>query len=213
MSSTIHQAQQSSSRLAQFESLDAEVLRNSVRQGEAERATCTENDPRIFAGMVPWAKTVRTLRESLVARGWRREEPGNLPLIVSPDGTMAIAVSSGDEYTGVASGTPQTQYPKGPVTIAAVGSNQLSLALFGQTPSAAAASADGPAWVLWFLLIANRGNELRCELSLPDQIGDDLRVTGWVERIILDPIVLDQVPAFTTPEVEPPIAVDVRRKV
>jgi hypothetical protein len=163
--------------------------------------------------MVPWAKTVRALRESLVARGWRRQEPSNLPLIVSPDCTIAIAVSSGDEYTGVAAGTPQTQYPKGPVTIAAVDSNQMSLALFGQSPPAASPSGDGPAWVLWILLIANRGNELRCELSLPAQIGEDLRVTGWVERILLEPIVLDQVPAFTTPDAEPSIPVEVRRKV
>jgi hypothetical protein len=209
MPSVVHQADQSNTRLSDL-GLNQDFLRDAVQRGEAERATCTDNDPQIYSGMVPWAKTVRALREALIPLGWRPEEPGNLPLIVNAEGTVGIAVSRGDGLTGVASGSPQTQHPKGPVTVAVVESNQLSL--FGQAIVAGQAEPAEPRRVTWILLIANCGNEIRCELSLPDYVGEDMRVTGWAERIILEPIILGDVPAFSPAEAEPEISVEVARR-
>ena len=62
----------------------------------------------------------------------------------------------------------------------------------------------------WVLLIARVGDEARCELSLPAEIGDDERIEGWTERLILDPIRVDgaaqvSITLEPTPEINIPI--------
>src|SRR4051794_2416739 len=80
--------------------IDREILSGALLFGEAERRTCTEDDPGILTGMVGWGRPIRFLRESLRPRKWRREEPKSLPLVVSPDRTVAVTVAAGDDQTG-----------------------------------------------------------------------------------------------------------------
>lgn len=189
--------------------LDATVLIQAVTEGQLAYDTCTENDPRIFPGQLAWARTVRTLREELAPLGWTREEPSNQPLVLNPDGDLAIAVFSGDQATGQLAGNPQPRNPKGAVTLSAVEENERQLSLF-QLP--APEPGKDPDRLTWVLLVSRNRDEVRAELSLPGAVGEGGTVLSWAERIILPAIPLDGEPELVRPEEEPPVDVEVVRK-
>jgi hypothetical protein len=121
-----------------------------------------------------------------MSRGWEKSDAGNYSTIVSPDGSVAIVVSTGDDATGISGRTPRTNHPKGTATIAATAANREQLELFesGVTPLRAPSAANGPmTWV--FLITHDRDHGARAELSLPLTIGIDGRIESWSERIIL----------------------------
>jgi hypothetical protein len=170
--------------------VSADILTQAVLVGEAARASCTFNDPPILPGVLAWGRTVRGLAELLAPKGWIRRDVGNFSTILDKRLGIAIAVATGDEATGLSSGEPRTKYPKGPNTVKVVAQNYRQLRLFDEPGD----DKTPPEAVLtWILLIARVENEVRCELSLPDSIGDDGRVEGWRERIILPPIRVDSV--------------------
>jgi len=193
-------------RLAEL-GLGEETLRQAVTDGELARASCTRNDPRVYPGQTAWARTTRGLREALVPRGWEPSEEANLPTIVSPDKTMAITVSSGDDGTGCLTRSPQTRNPKGTATLRAIFENHRQLRFGfieddeGKLPR-----------LTWVLLVARVKGEVRCELSLPAAVGDGGRVTAWSERIILDPVALGVEAPVSAPENEPTVEIQVVRK-
>src|SRR5688500_6601950 len=80
--------------------LSVDELRDAILIGEGSRDACTPNDPPNAPGFYAWAKTVRALGEILIAKGWTRNDDGNLSIVVSPDGQKAVAVATGDEGTG-----------------------------------------------------------------------------------------------------------------
>src|SRR5688572_27925461 len=96
----IHTAIEVISALAAL-GLDLEMLTEAVLEGEESRDGCTENDPPGAGGYFSYSRTVRRLREILIPRGWKRATDVNFPLVVSPNGKIAIAVSLGDDGTGV----------------------------------------------------------------------------------------------------------------
>ena len=100
--------------------LTNEILREAILTGEAARDNCTANDPPSAPGFAAWARTVRALREILLPNNWSKNDDNNLSTVVSPDGSFAIAVVTGDEGSGQAGAKPQTKYPKGPATIAVI---------------------------------------------------------------------------------------------
>jgi hypothetical protein len=165
-----------------------EVLRDATLEGETHRDACTPFDPAVAPGFISYARTTRRLRELLVPRGWRKVDEENLALVVSPNGTMAIAVSTGDEGTGISYRDVKSKYPKGPATMAAVVRNR-QLDLFGdpQPDPGEPASARRT----WLLMRRRVDNKLFSELSLPQAIGDDGRVEEWSKRIILPPLDLE----------------------
>src|SRR4051794_39453135 len=99
-------------RLAQL-GLTPEILAECLKHGQAAWAACTPNHPPIARGFYRWSEMVVALREEMLPRAWQRCNEGNLPFTVSPDGKIAIAVSSGDEDTGIATGNPCTNSSKG----------------------------------------------------------------------------------------------------
>ena len=54
----------------------------------------------------------------------------------------------------------------------------------------------------WVLLVSRCSDEIRCELSLPNEIGEDGRVVNWDERIILPPVHIDNGATTTFSEEE-----------
>jgi hypothetical protein len=120
--------------------------------------------------------------------------------VIRPDRAVAVTVSTGCEQTGVR-GTrePSTRYPKGAQTAIAVETNvnigQLSLweVASPQIPDAES-EAEPRQQVLWVLLIATVGHEVRYELSRPDGQDEHGRVVSWSERIIFDSIDTDALP-------------------
>src|SRR5579859_6709186 len=117
-------------RLAEL-GLEEQHLLRAVQRGQTARLSCTANHPVLFPGLCAWSETVRALREELIPLRWERSDEDNLPFTVNPDRTVAIAVATGDEATGLRDRIPCTKSSKGPRTANAVQRNGLQYSLFG----------------------------------------------------------------------------------
>ncbi len=189
--------------------ITVQVVHEALKVGEANANSCTANDPPSLAGILRWARTTRALRELLAKHGWRRSNLHGLPTVVSPDGKVAIAVSTGDEGTGT-TGEAKTKYRKGKAAEAVVAWNQLALLGFegGADDELESASADR---VTYYLLFTKDGDEIRSEISLPSNIGTDGRIEALETRFLLPPLNLKDVPPQPASD-EPGDVVTVSRK-
>lgn len=170
-------------------SLSIEVLHEAIKAGEMYRSDCTENDPLSLPGFIAWGKTVRSLREILVLSGWTRLNDHGMPLVVSPEGDFALGVTTGNIDTGNPEAVPKTRNSKGPATEAAVRLNgQMCFGFYKETIREVSPIQSDR--LTWLLLVSRRSEEIRCELSLPSEIGEDQRVENWNERIILPPVLI-----------------------
>ena len=173
--------------------LTEQVLLDAVRKGIFAFLNCTQNHPRSFAGMAAWGETVCGIREGLLPLGvWERFDDRNLPLTVNVETRIAITASSGDENTGIAELSPKSRNPKGIVTREIVQANYEQLNLFPviQIESPTLKVSDLTTWLLLSYRDLNT-RVVRCELSRPVSVGQDLRVDDWDERIILSSIPID----------------------
>lgn len=174
--------------------LDRAVLAGALLFGEAERRTCTDNDPGILTGMIGWGRPIRYLREEMRQRGWRREEPNSLPLLVSPDRTVGITVASGDDQTGNPTALfSATKWSKGMMMREWVEpSRQMSLL---DPDGEDIKKYDVPA-ELWLLLVQRTSAEIIYELSRPTSVapGGQLRCGGT--RIFFPALPIDQTVPF-----------------
>jgi hypothetical protein len=87
--------------------LTVEIIERVVRRADAEASMCTALDPPIMEGLTRWARTTRFLREELIPRGWRFDNPRSLPRTIHPSGEFAIVASTGDELTGLLHAFPR----------------------------------------------------------------------------------------------------------
>lgn len=199
------------SRLEQLGLTEAPLLR-AVMAGFIAKANCTENHPPLFPPIAAWSESVRTLRDVLKPEGWTRFNDQNSPKTVSPDGTISIIVSTGNEATGNPNAEPSTTSSKGPNTADAIEVNRsMQLSLPGLEAPVPLHDEDEKVST-WILLVHHAKHELRAELSLPLAVGTDGRVSVWQERIILRAQPLDGEPVVITPPIQPDIDIAVRRK-
>ena len=198
-------------RLAQLGLTEAPLLQ-SVKASYIAKANCTDNHPPLYPHIAAWSEAVRTLRDALKPEGWTRFNDQNSPKTVSPDGTVSIIVSTGNDATGNDKASPATSSSKGPITADAIEVNR-SLQLFLPGMELPVELLDDDEQVsTWILLVHHAKNELRAELSLPLDVGTDGRVSVWKERIILSAQPLDIETVVIMPPVQPDIDVAVRRK-
>lgn len=212
-------------RLLREFGLTTEPFTTAIARARLEWATCTANDPPSFPGTVFWASVVRYLREELLTLGWHKDDPRNFSRSISPDGTKAIVVETGDENTGICGPRmPRTKSPKGSATLDAIQVNREQLDLFTMTPGPTLRIAenddesdqdDGRLLTYLFLVRLEDG---RCysELSLPLVPGDDHRIVNWSVRMIM-PVLNEghEPPPISATPPEPAIDPDVhvvRRK-
>jgi hypothetical protein len=193
--------------------LKESVLRLGVEQGQAEWANCTLNDPPMFRGLVPWGRTLRSIRESMIPEGWERLEEGGQSFVVNESGTLAITAATGDRYTGIKDQTPSTKSGKGPKTQLAIAQNALAWTLYGDIRTAEKQKADSRiTWILMFYRDTET-SEIRCELSLPASMNNEGQVDDWKERIILMAIPFaDRGARIKDNSTTPNIDIDVQRR-
>jgi hypothetical protein len=175
--------------------LRTDTLTATLTAGAAAAALCTSNHPPNFSGLIFWGDAVRALRDLLMAEGWRSDNSYNYPTAVRGDGALAIAIASGDEWTGRAEapdGHPSTNHAKGAATQRAVERNMM-LPFYDQLPPQADDVDGRPS--TWVLLHHREGNMIRCELSRPTAINTSGYVETWSERIVLPTIELEPRPS------------------
>lgn len=194
--------------------LSEEVLREAVESGERARLTCTANHPRTTPGLLGWAESVKTLRDRLIPQGWIKREDGGLPTVVHPKGTVAIAVTTGDEGTGIESGELKSKYAKGSATAAVVEMNFTQLEFDDELLGHRFINKVSGPMLTWYLVVRRLAHEIRFELSLPSGLGENGQVVAWNERILFAPISLedDAVKIDQTVEEADDIFVEVTRK-
>ncbi len=197
--------------------LEEGAIAEVVKRGYVQFASCTPNHPPLYPGFSAWATMVCALRECLLP-AWERCDDNNYSLVVNAEGSVAIAVATGDSDTGRVDGEPTTKSSKGPATTEAVTSNQTQLELpliFPPVLVRACPADNAERRMTWILLAHRAAGEVRCELSLPTSMGSDGRVDGWRERIILKSIQTDPEAFEVTPPAPllPDISVDVKRRV
>lgn len=195
-------------RLAEL-GLTEQPLRDAVMRGQLAWAACNPFHPRIYPPLVGWAETVAALRENLAAAGWEPSDENNYSVAINPAGQLAIAVATGNEYTGLVHSSPSTKASKGKHTVSAVLVNQAQLSLFETINNP---PEQAPERTTWLLLMYRDEHEIRCELSLPVSIGNDMRVDAWRERIVLGAIPRDPQPLEVRPPQQPDIDVAVKRR-
>jgi hypothetical protein len=162
-----------------------EAINKALATGHLARINCTDNDPPFIPGTEAWRYVVRTLREELLPKGWRKSDPGNFSLVTSDERQINIVVASGDALTCRFPGTPKTKSLKGLFTEAAILRNNVIGDLFPETLEEdlrrAAAILD---YKTYILLIHITDEGFRAELSLPEMI-EDGNITSWTERIFI----------------------------
>jgi hypothetical protein len=174
------------SRLAEL-GVPEDALRDAAHVGVQHGFSCTRHDPPSLGGILTWAKAVRHLRDLLVPDGWWASDTRNYATVVSPEGTVALAVAGGDKNTGNPKKLPATRTEKGPATQQAVHENQLSMEDLSESFPKGRQT--------WMLLhyVDVEAQEIRLELSLPAAMTGGY-VDTWRERVYLRPIPFDAEP-------------------
>lgn len=193
--------------------LTPEALKSAVRMGQDARSNSTLNDPPGATGIHGWGRTVRGLREHTMPLGYARYSVDNIHGVINEDRTIVILVATGDDATGNSQAILKTAYPNGLKVQAVVKENARQLSLFPIDIIPINQTKQIPKCMYWLLVVYDGNDEVRSELSLPYEIGDDERVEVWSERIILDSIPLDSTPNMSNvPDVEPDLDIPLTRK-
>lgn len=170
----------------------------------------TPHDALAAPGEFAYLEGVRSFRNLLCPRGWKKESDNNLELTVSPEKGISIVVSSGNKYTGNGKIFPSTKNKKGRQTEKIVYSNieQLSIPGFKKREKEVAYCST---WI-YLYYIDNKKSEMRMELSLPIQLDKNSKITIWEKRIILQPILFDQAPVVPSLESAPESEIKIRKR-
>lgn len=210
--------------LQQLFGVDEAPFLRAIGAAWLEWASHSEFDAPSFPGTLLWGHTVRHERRELSELGWGMSDANNFALSVTPDRRMAIAVETGDRFTGVVglARRPRTNSRKGVKTLQMIEDNRHLLQgeffpEFGQCPlpgTSIAKPSDAP--LLWIHLIRQSMGDVASEISLPIVANDHHRIVGWRTRIILsrwrgsdDPDML----RTSAPEAAPDAALRIVRRV
>jgi hypothetical protein len=191
--------------------LTAAPLTQAIQHGHLARCSCTANDAPNAPGYYQWNATLRGLREGLVVHDWSRCDDGNYATIVSPDGSIAISVASGNIDTGSPAANPCTRSSKGPNTAAAVHINAAQLELFPRS-SPPPVHDGNETRATWLLLFYTDAKEIRSELSLPVSIDAEGNIMAWKERIILPAQPIDSDVSLPEPDFGPDVNIEISRQ-
>jgi hypothetical protein len=174
-------------RLAEL-GLEQSVLIEALNLANLYRVRTTDHHPRLYRYQIMYGETVAALRDLLAPRGWRKLDDGNYELTINASGSIAIAVASGDDCTGVGTSTPSNRSPKGRHTIDAVELNRQADLFAELLPAVLPRTRKTDTWVLLHHISKNK---IQAELSRPNEIDSDGKIVAWSERILLGVIPLD----------------------
>lgn len=163
--------------------LELSCFETALAKGQAESVSYSAGAPTFAPELGRWMRTVEAVHDGLISlqRGWERLDELNQPTWVNRARSMALVVSSGDDYTGDFSPrVPSNRNPKGKTFGALVTANE-QLALFDMMPEVEPVSDIRETWVL---LYNARHGFVHSELSLPVSMPKS-RIENWADRILL----------------------------
>lgn len=162
--------------------LEASLFERAVAVAAAESRTFSPGAPKSAPEITRWLRTVESVHEGLMLlrNGWQRLDPHNLPYFLHPEANMGLVVSSGDQFTGITFGSPNTRNPKGAEFSRRVEDNA-RVPLF-EYPTGDARS-ESEVEVIWVVLYDERDGLVHLELSLPASMAGS-QIDKWSERII-----------------------------
>ena len=173
--------------------LKSEWLQDIGRKALAAYNQTTTHDATTAPGSYAYFAAVRALRDILCPEGWQEIVHKNVEMVANPDNGVSIMVSSGNKDTGKENGKPKTKNQKGNQTKKFVSFNNLQRYLPTMEQEITNISLSN-IWILLFH-VDTKKSELRIELSLPIEMDiDDLRVSKWYQRIIIDSIDFSNTP-------------------
>lgn len=180
------------------------VLLDALLAGESDYRTTTRDNPGIQRGVTRWGTPIRHLRETLRPSGWKRAEPNSLPLVISPDRSMAITVATGNEDTGNPRASfAATKWDKGKMICDWIDPPPEQLALIGSRYGKD--FMELPA--LWMLLVRRAPGVVIAEFSQPTSVTKSKHIRFGGNRIFIRPLPIDQtVPVDDDDEDEDPFA-------
>lgn len=154
---------------------------------ESARDSTTISDNGYLAptgpGTLMYHFAIAKIRELMAEKNWKPDSVRNLPYAISPDGSVKITTATGDASTGIKG--RQGPQLKGKGIMSSVLNGQL--ALF-DADDYLADQQQGKLWYLVFY-VDKRQQEIRMELSRPNFNADN-QVKGWINRIIMSPVPL-----------------------
>lgn len=202
-------------KIFELTGLGIEVFRRAAQMGFAERANCNMFDPVTTPGTEAWRYPTRYIRSACHDEGWRLDNPKNLPLAISDKYEINLTVSSGDEVTGLVylSRQPKTKNPKGSILEAAVTRNVHQAPLFPDLePENIREFHHTMGYPTWVFLLHINDDEIRAELSLPNEMDGSDHITGWAERIIISVMPPDVIGEDFEPDTGPDILPEITVK-
>ncbi|MEN8135224.1 MAG: hypothetical protein ABFS18_06770 [Thermodesulfobacteriota bacterium] len=198
-----------------LESLDLtqEMFKEIGQRILLAHSQATANDATMAPGMYAYLAAVRGVRDVLHGNGWKASRQANIELATNAQQKISILVSSGNKYIGREEGDPGNKNPKGRQTQKIIFENFRQLSLFPELEGKEHRDGENAStWFLFYRLDLKRA-EMRMELSLPTQFDFyELKVSGWMQRIILDSIEFDSVSIEIEPDFAPEVEFDIRRK-
>lgn len=152
-------------------------VNEAARQGNLQRLLSTEFDFPGHAEYTAASRSLRTLAE-IACEAWTRQTFLGIPVVMSHDGTIAIAVTAGDYNSGInGDDDPRTRSLKGPNTVRAINRPRLPL---GDGEYDAEIGVE-----FWYMLTYATADGVRVEVALPDHGQGENYVNRWRERIIV----------------------------
>lgn len=105
----------------------------ALEKGLSASYSASTTHPSNTAGTRLWQDVVKSMRDSLMLKGWRIPLSDRHIEIISPDSRYKLVIWTGDPYTGLTDGTrpPKSKNGKGGLTCALIAANaQQQLPLF-----------------------------------------------------------------------------------
>ena len=178
--------------------LTEEMFRKAL---EYARDTTTVLDngflPPTARGTFMYHNSIAKIRELMAEKGWKSENVANLPYTISPDGSVKITVATGSFPTGIKGGSGPKLKEKGRTPSVVDG----QMTLF-DPDNYTVEQQEGKLWYLVIHVDRSR-QEIRMELSKP-VFDKSNQVKDWSNRIIMDPIPLQNVQISLPPDEEVP---------
>lgn len=193
-----------------------QILLRSLWAGASRYAECTLNHPVTAPRFYCWSETVTGLADELTPNGWERIDRKNLPVLLSPDRSIGLIVSSGDERTGNPLLEP-SKINSGPKTTELIVSNRVRQLQMMGAGFDVYSKEETVEWETWVFLYYRDPIQrvMKSELSRPVGFTGSMQATKWDDRWILPSLPLDP-EVQNLPEeskyLEPEIEVEVTRK-